>query len=285
MVKIIADTTSSIPVSEAARLGIAYLPQIIIFGDESFRDDIEIDTPTFLHKLRSSSSLPKTAAPPPALYHPIYQACADKREAMVVLCPSAVVSGTFRSATVAAQDFPDAEIHIIDTKTVGSGLGTLVTQAVGWANEGMDAATIEKNIQAMAERQRIYFLVDTLEYLHKGGRIGGAQALLGSLLQVKPILTLLNGRAEAAESQRTKKRALQRLYEIVMAQYPTNGQGFITVMHGDARPEAEQLVLELEKRLGQSGIPIFEVPPAIIVHAGPGVLGVSFFSDTPNMVM
>jgi len=279
MVKIIADTTSSIPPDEASRLGLAYLPQMIIFGNEEYRDDSEIDTPTFLKKLRASTVMPKTAAPSPALYNPIYQECIDKGESMVVLCPSAELSGTFRNATVAAQDFPGIDIRIIDTRTIGSGLGTLVYQAVRWAQEGLDAADIETRIQEMATRERVYFLVDTLEYLHRGGRIGGAQALLGSLLQVKPILMLRNGRAEAAESQRTKKRALMRLHEIVEAQFPADGQGFLTVMHGDALAEAEQLASDLKARFGGVNIPIYEVPPAIIVHAGPGVLAVSFFRD------
>jgi DegV family protein with EDD domain len=285
MVKIIADTTSSIPTIEASRLGIAYLPQIIIFGDESYRDDGEIDTPVFLQKLRSASIMPKTAAPPPAMYNPIYQQCIEQGQAMVVLCPSAELSGTFRSAMVAAQDFPDADIRIIDTRTIGSGLGTLVYQAVQWSQDGMDAETIETRIKEMAARERVYFLVDTLEYLHKGGRIGGAQALLGSLLQVKPILMLKNGRAEAAESQRTKKRALMRLHEIVESQYPRDVQAFITVMQGDALVEAEQLAVDLKARFGGGDIPVYEVPPAIIVHAGPGVLAVSFFRDHPDETM
>jgi DegV family protein with EDD domain len=279
MVKIIADTTSSISPIEASRLGLAYLPQIIIFGSESYRDDCEIDTPVFLQKLKASNEMPKTAAPPPALYNPIYQECLEKGEAMVVICPSSELSGTFRSATVAAQDYPEADIRIIDTRTIGSGLGTLVYLASRLAQDGLNASTIETRIREMAGRERVYFLVDTLEYLRRGGRIGGAQALLGSLLQVKPILMLKNGRAEAAESQRTKKRALLRLQEIVASQYPTDGKGYLTVMHGDARSEADQLAAALQARFGCSEIPVYEVPPAIVVHAGPGVLAVSFFCE------
>jgi DegV family protein with EDD domain len=277
MVKIIADTTSSIPPLEAERLGLGYLPQMIIFGDQSYRDDCEIDTPTFLEKLRSSPELPKTAAPSPALYGPIYQKSMEQGESMVVICPSSELSGTFRSATVAAQDVPGADIRIIDTRTIGSGLGSIVSQAVRWAQEGLEADAIETKVREMAGRERVYFLVDTLEYLKKGGRIGGAQALLGSLLQMKPILMLHDGRAEAADKQLTKKRALLRLHELIAEQYPQDSQSFITVMHGDARADAEQLALALQSRFGCAEIPVYEVPPAIVVHAGPGVLAVSFF--------
>ncbi|NPV76724.1 MAG: DegV family protein [Anaerolineae bacterium] len=279
MVSVIADTTSSIPTEEARRLGLYYIPQIIIFGDETYRDDTEIDNKTFLAKLRASTVLPKTAAPPPELYKPVFEEISAKGETAVVICPSAEVSGTVRSATVAALDFPNADIRIIDTKTIGSGLASIVLQAHQWAQQGMDADTLVKNVEGMAARQRVYFLVDTLEYLHKGGRIGGAQALLGSLLQVKPILTLVDGKAQPAESQRTKQRALAKLIELVTTQYPRDQEGYLTIMHGDSLNEANALAKTLSEKLGldSARVPIYDLPPAILVHAGPGVLAASFY--------
>ncbi len=279
MIKIVADTTSSIPPTEAQRIGVEFLPQIIVFGEQSYRDDCEIDSGTFLQKLRASPTLPKTAAPAPALYAPIYRRLAEKKDTAIVLCPSGKVSGTFRSATVAAQDFPGADIRVVDTQMVGGGLGKLVFKAVEWADQGVDADEIVERVQAMAARERIYFAVATLEYLHKGGRIGGAQALLGSLLQVKPILTLKDGQAEVAESQRTRKRALKRLKELIQAEYPRDGESHLCVMHAGNIDEAMQLTGELGSQFGLSEIPVYMVPPAIIVHVGPGVLAVSFFRD------
>jgi len=119
MIKIVADTTSGISPEKARELGIAYIPQIIIFGDEAYRDDTEIDNVTFLQKLRSSPVLPKTAAPQPPLYTPIFEEYGKPGNTIIVICPSAEVSGTVRSATVAAQDFPGADIRILDTKTIG----------------------------------------------------------------------------------------------------------------------------------------------------------------------
>ncbi len=283
MVQIVADTTASIPVPAARDMNLFYLPQIIVFGDESYRDDCEIDTATFLTKLRASPVLPKTAAPPPALYTPIFQECALKNEPVVVITPSAELSGTFRSATLAAQEFPDADIRIIDTLTAASGLGSIVLNAVQWARQGCDVDTIVGRVKNLAARQRIYFVVDTLEYLHKGGRIGGAQALLGSILQVKPILTLKNGRAEACESQRTKRRALARLKEIVLEDCPRGPEAFITVSHCDAEAEAKSVADEFSQALGIKDIPIYILPPAIVVHAGPKAIAVSYFvADKEN---
>ena len=204
MIHIFADTTSSIPPPKAQELGLNYLPQMIVFGEVTYRDDTEIDSPTFISKLRSSAVLPKTAAPPPALYTPAFEKLAVPGNTLIVITPSSDLSGTYRSAQVAAQDFPNADIRIIDSRTIASGLAAIVLQALKWVEEGLDADTLEASIRSMCARSRTYFLVDTLEYLYKGGRIGGAQMLVGSILQVKPILTLRDGITQPVESQRTK---------------------------------------------------------------------------------
>jgi DegV family protein with EDD domain len=279
MVRIIADTTSSIPPEMAAQLGIGFLPQIIIFGNESYRDDNEIDTATFLAKLKSSASLPKTAAPPPALYGPIYQKIADEGDSAIVICPSAEVSGTVRSATVAAQEFPNTDIRIIDSKTIGTGLGSMVMQAVKWAGEGLSTDEVVARVNDMCTREHVYYLVDTLEYLYKGGRIGGAAMLFGSILQVKPILTLKDGRTEPVESQRTKKRALARVKEMVRNECPRDAKAMLTVMYGDAKDEALAFAEDLKHELGITDIPMYLLPSAILVHAGPSTMAVSFFAE------
>ncbi len=279
MIRLVADTTSSIPPPEAARLGVAYLPQIIVFGDETYRDDTEIDVSTFLKKLRASSLLPKTAAPPPALYTPIYQEMVERGDAIVVIAPSAEVSGTVRSASVAAQDFPNAQIHVIDTRTIACGLGEIVRQAAAWLAEdpNQDVEAFVARVKELAGREHIFFMVDTLEYLHKGGRIGGAQALVGSLLQVKPILTLKNGRTEPFESQRTKRRALARIREIAMTGCTGNPDCHLSLAHGEVEDEARALAAELKAALGLKDILIYDMPPAILTHAGPGVIALSYF--------
>ncbi len=168
MVTIVADTLSSIPPAVAVEMGIPYIPQIIIFGNESYKDDYEMDSAAFIDRLRKSQELPKTAAPPPSLYTPIYQQYANEGNTVIVVAPSADVSGTVRGATVGAEDFPGADIRVIDTRTVGSGLGTIVMKAHEWAKQGMDADTLVSKIKDLSARQKVYFVVDTLEYLHKG---------------------------------------------------------------------------------------------------------------------
>jgi DegV family protein with EDD domain len=277
MVTIFADTTSSISVKEAEALGIEYFPQIIIFGDESFRDDHELNSDEFLTKLIASNNLPKTAAPPPGLYSPKFEKHLSVGDSIIVLTPSIQLSGTFRSAEVAAQDFPGADIRIIDTLTIGASLATIVKMANIYAKEGLSCEEIVLKVENLISRERNLFVVDTLEYLYKGGRIGGAKMLFGSLLQVKPILCLKNGKVEPVDSQRTSKKAIARLKEIAVKECKDKGCSIFSIQHGAARKEAELLAKDFKNLLDIETIEIFELPPAFLTHSGPGVLGVSYF--------
>lgn len=279
MVSIFADTTSSIPVEEAKAMGIEYFPQIIIFGDESFRDDYELNSNTFLKKLVSSPTLPKTAAPPPSLYSPIFEKHLSAGNSIIVLTPSIKVSGTFRSAEVAAQEFPNADIKVIDTLAIGASLASIVKVANKNAKAGLTSEEIISKVEDLKNRERNLFVVDTLEYLYKGGRIGGAKMLFGSLLQVKPLLSLKNGQVEPVDSQRTSKKALTRLKELVVSECKEKGFSMFSIQHGAAEKEAKSLAEDFKKLLGIDTIEIFELPPAFLTHSGPGVLGVSYFVD------
>jgi len=279
MTKIIADTTCGLPISELAALDILVIPQIIIFDNKAFQDDHEIDTSTFLSKLKKAKELPKTAAPPPALYEPIFQECAKNGESIVVVAPSSDLSGTYRSAEVAAEMVPSADVHFVDTRTVAGGLGTLVKKAKEWADDGKSPEIIIEEIKKLSQREVVYFLVDTLEYLHKGGRIGNASYLIGSVLQMKPILGLINGKVDAIEKQRTYSKAFSRLKELVLEECPHGKGSYITVSHCGGEERAKKLAGELENVLEVENIPIYEVPPAIVVHGGPGIIEVSFFKE------
>jgi DegV family protein with EDD domain len=282
MIKIIADTTSVIDPQEAETLGIGMIPQIIIIGEKSYRDDNEITTEEFLSKLKNSPILPKTAAPPPALYSPIFEQVSFKKDTAIVICPSADVSGTVRSASIAAQDYPDADIRIFDSRTIGPVLGTMVYKAQEWANAGVSADEIIARLEKAKKSCKIYFYVDTLEYLHKGGRIGGASALIGSILQVKPILIFIDGQVKPFETQRTKKRALARIIELVNQECPNRQNAHLSIFQADALTDAEFLKTELSTKIDPSHISFAKLPPAIIVHAGPGVVAVGFFTNFPE---
>ncbi|MFZ3071532.1 MAG: DegV family protein [Anaerolineaceae bacterium] len=278
MIQIIADTTCGIPVEQLTAKGISVLPQIITFGDTSYRDDNEIDTETFLAKLRASKQLPGTAAPPPALYTPIFESILSAGDTALVIAPTQKMSGTYRSAMVAAEEFHSDRIHVIDSQTIAGGLGSLVLQAKQWADEGMAIETLKNSLMAMSARENVYFVVDTLEYLYKGGRIGGASRLFGSMLQIKPILTIKNGQTETFDKVRTSKQAIANIIEMDLKICRDNPKPYLTVSHCDAKAEAKRVAAYLQEQLNLPEVPIYIVPPAIVVHVGPGLITTSCFN-------
>src|SRR6266540_2901334 len=281
MTIIVADTTCGLPRDLLKQRGIPLIPQIVMFGEEAYHDDKDLDTATFLQKLKASKQLPKTAAPEPPLYYPVFEEAKKKGESIVVVAPTSKASGTVRSAETAAQEFPGLDVRVVDTLTISCNLGSMVLVADDMAKAGKSADEIVAKLNDLIPRGRIYFLVDTLEYLAKGGRIGGAKRLLAELLEIKPILQIKNGQVESFEQQRTKKRALARLVEVVTESCKGGEDAHLCVLQVEADPtgEAQALVEELKSKVSVSQIPIYELPPAIVVHAGPKAMGVGFFIE------
>ena len=278
MIKIIADTTCCIPVEKLKELGVDFVPQIITFGDVSYRDDNELSTSAFLEKLSVAKNLPGTAAPPPALYNPIYERILNDGDIALVLAPSAKLSGTFRSATVAADEYNSDRIYIIDTKTIAGNLGTIVLKAKVWADQGISISELIERIEDLSARDQTYFLVPTMEYLHKGGRIGGAAKLIGTLLQIVPILTLRDGGIEVYDKVRSLKQATSNLVELNTSICENNPEAYLTIGQGDSQLLLDKISNQLQDRLELAEIPSYIAPPAIIVHAGPGLVATSCFS-------
>ena len=278
MIHVITDTTSGIPLEISQRYHIIVIPQIINFGNKSYYEGVDIDNRTFMKMLKESKELPKTAAPPPELFIQEFTKLVQIGGTIFCIHPSAEISGTVRSAVMAAQEFPDADIRVIDTRTVGSPLATLVQLCADWASQGIGADTIEDKIRKLIPRNRIYFLVDTLDYLAKGGRIGGATALLGSVLKIKPILSLKDGKVDQFEKERTQKRAIERLVQLVKLQAARDGEAYLSVMHAGVPELAHKFADTLCREFHLDDIPILDVPPAIVTHGGPGILAAAFFT-------
>ena len=279
MIRIVTDTLACLPQVYAETYKIPVIPQVIIFGEESFREGIDMNHQDFLARLKQSKDLPKTAAPSPEWFKETFRELAAEAETILCIHPSAEMSGTVRSATVAAQDFPELDIRVIDTRVIAYPLGVMVMLANKWVEKGLKADEIIQRLEGLSRKARIYFLVDTLEYLARGGRIGNASALLGTLLQIKPILTLNDGKVDLFQRERTYKRAWEFIKSRLNEEYPGQGEdyGFLNVMHAGAQQEAEEAANELKKMFGLKEIPIIDLPPAIITHAGPGTIAVDYF--------
>jgi DegV family protein with EDD domain len=179
----------------------------------------------------------------------------------------------------AASEFPSADIRIIDTQLLAAGLGTVVYHAVKCVSKGMSIDDTIKEVQDLSKKNRTYVLVDTLEFLKRGGRIGAASAFIGGLLDMKPILAFRNGQIEPIEKQRTKKKAISRVKDMIAADCARDESANLVIMHGDAVSEAETLAGELTQMLGIKEIKIIFPPPAILTHSGPGVIAISYFSN------
>ncbi|MBN1584621.1 MAG: DegV family protein, partial [Anaerolineae bacterium] len=266
MVHIVADTTSGLPQDIAAQYDIPVIPQVIHFGQESYLECIEMDSAMFMAKLLEADELPHTAAPPPELFSPYFERFSCDGEPVLCIHPSAKVSGTVRSATTAKQAFPDADIRVMDTLTIGGPLASMVVEAAKWAAEGLDADTIWDRLEDMKRRMHIYFTVNTLEYLQRGGRIGGAKALLGNLLQIRPILTFRDGQVEPFANERTRKRALRHMMHLASETAPRDCDPHFSVMHAAAPDIARQLVAELQAEFGDIPVMVMDLVPAIVTH-------------------
>jgi DegV family protein with EDD domain len=277
MTRIVADTTCGLDRAVARQLGIPLISQIINFGDESFREGVDMDHAAFMARLKAGRELPKTAAPYPGDFIEAFTEISG-HGSVVCIHPSADVSGTVRSAEIARADFPGRDIRIIDTRTIAGPLASMVLEADRLAKAGASADEVEARVRSMMPRARIYFLVDTLEFLQRGGRIGGAQALLGSILQIKPILTFVDGRIDQFEKERTKKRALARIKELITAEAARGADAHLTVMHTGVPDEAAAIAGDLKAALGTADVGIMNLVPAIVTHAGPGALAFGFFT-------
>lgn len=279
MVRIIGDTTSVLDPAFVEAHDVPVIPQVIHIDGETYLEGEEIDIPTFMEKMDSAKELPKTSAPPPELFVEVFERLASTGEPLICILPSSVVSGTVRSATVAKREFPDADIRIIDTGFIAGPVRSMIEEAVAWAESGVDADTIEQRVYEMMPRARLYFVVATLKYLAMGGRIGGAAALMGGILKIKPVLMFDNSRVNVFEKIRTKKRAVKRMKELVDEQIAREREGHLIVLHAGVPDEGQALADELAEQLDYSDVPVIDMPPAIVTHGGPGILGVGFFTD------
>lgn len=278
-VRIVTDTTASLPSGYAAEHDIEVVPQIVLFGQESFREEVDLSYAEFVRRLKASSQLPKTAAPQPGDMIDAYRRQLEHADTILSIHPSVLVSGTVRSAETAKKvAFPNADIRILDTRTIAGGLASMVIAASEWVERGLEAAEVLDRLKGLVARGRTYFLVATLENLQRGGRIGGASALIGSVLQIKPILQLKEGRVEPLERIRTYDGALRRLEQLVIDECPRTDEARLCVMHADTPEEAGCLVNDLKAALAVSEIPVYSLGAAITTHAGPGAVGVGFFA-------
>ena len=285
-VSIVTDSSCDLSDDDIADLNVEIVPLFIRFGDDEYVDREEIDVNEFYRKMAESEHLPQTAAPPPGKFVEAFKRGLDSgSDAVVCINISSQISATMESAVQAAGEV-EGDIRVVDSNSVTAGLGTLGLNAARLAARGADADEIVAAVEEESRRTRVFGTLNTLENLKKGGRIGGAQAMLGSILSIKPIVDLSSGKVEEAGRQRTRKKALLWLRNKVKAEVPVN---HLTVMHGqaeDADTFRDMITATVEEVAATNADTAADVDPESIrmaqigaivgAHAGVGVIGVAY---------
>ncbi len=275
MVHIVTDSNADLTPELARELNIAAIASTyVIFGNKSYRST-ELSPAQFHALLKSDPNFPKTSQPSVGDFVEIYERF--KGEEVVSIHISRELSGTYASAESAAMTMGgDPAVTLVDTRTVSAAMALLVAEGARLAKEGARPADIKAHIESLIPRTRMHFVLETLENLKRGGRIGGAQALIGGVLQMKPILTIQDGRVEPLERVRTFGKAVTRLKEIVLHDLDASSDPKVFFMHAAAPHLAAQMAEEVGSHLGIKAPVILEAGPAIATHAGPGAVGVGY---------
>ena len=277
-VAIVTDGACSISPARGEELGIHIAPVYLTFGDKTYRAGMDLDDAEFYKLLAASKKLPTTAQPTAADFINIYNKLADEVDEIITIVISHHMSATIQSAEMAREQFDKIPVHIVDSESVSLGLGMMSLAAAKAAEQGQDAQAILKRIDGIKQRLNVIFTVKTLEYLHKGGRIGGATAFLGSALDIKPILYINDGRIEPLEKQRTRIRSISRLLELTKEK--AGAQPIhVAILHGNTPEEAQQLELLVRSQFNCAELITADMGPVIGVHAGPGTLGLVFYTE------
>ena len=283
VIKIVTDTDSNIPQELMDEWGIQAAPIYIHFGEEAVKEHYEITPAQFYARMAAMSELPKTSQPPVGEFTTIYERllAEDPATTIISLHISGKVSGTVESARQAATLLPQADIRVMDTRTVSLGQTLMAVEAARMAMAGASADAIMARMETMRDRMQVLFALNTLDYLAKGGRIGKASHLMGTVLAIKPLLTVTEeGVIDANGRFRTWRRAVQGLKERVLAEVPRPSQRepdeafHLGVLHAVNPAEAQPLFDELRQELKPDFFVLAEVGPGLGVHVGPGTLGV-----------
>lgn len=279
-VAIVADSVSNLPADLVKQYDIHIVPAIVNWEGQSLLDGVDISTQAFYERLRTSKELPKTSQPSPGQFSEVFEQLVADGKSIVAITVSEALSGTYASANLALQGMTGAPIEIVDSRSASLGQGLMALAAARAAAQGATTAEIAAYVRAIVPRMRVIFVVDTLDYLHKGGRIGGAQRLVGSVLSIKPVLHLHEGRVEPMASVRTKSKAIQHMLDTLVEE----AKGATTPLHAGtihaAAPEAgAELAQRVRDLLSPVEMVISELSPTLGTNVGPGTVGIGFYAE------
>lgn len=279
-IKIVTDSTSYISDEYIKKYDIKLVSLNVIINGVSSRE-IDIENEVFYEEIRNSKEIPKSSQPIPNEMLNTFKEIVKDGDSIVGIFLSSKMSGTYSNANMIKdmilEDYPDAEIHILDSKTNCMQMGFAVIEAARTASEGKSINEVINAANHVINNSRFLFTPETLEYLKKGGRIGGAAALFGNVLQIKPILTVVNGETSVFKKVRTRKKAIEEIVKTVLEEIESKGFGDIVVHHINCQEDGLKLAKALENKLGKK-VDIQSIGPVIGVHVGPGSIGIAYYT-------
>jgi DegV family protein with EDD domain len=277
-VAIVTDSTAYMPAELVNKYQIQVAPQVLIWGNETFRDGVDIQSTEFFARLKTAKQLPTTSQVNPRTFFDLFKKLTEEDYQILAILLSTQLSKTIDSAEQAHEMLPDATVEIVDSHTTSMAMGFVVLAAA----RAVEAGANLTEARAVAEHARgnvgVVFAVDTLEFLHRGGRIGGANRFLGTALNIKPILEVTGGRVEAIERVRTRSKSLSRVIEIVAERSAGRPPLRLATLHANAADDARLLLDEASKTLNPVETYLTEVSPVVANHAGPGTVGLAFMA-------
>ena len=278
-VKIIGVTSSGLEPADAQKYGITIVPLRVNFGTETLRDGVDVSKNEFLTRLAASKIFPTTSQPPAGDFLTLYQQFRAEGHDVLCVVLSNKLSGTWLSANTARLQLNDDHIAVFDTFNIAAGEAMMLIEAAKMANAGHTIAEILPRLEVMRDRMKLYFVLDTLEYLAKGGRVGNAQAFIGSVLQMKPILEIRNGLVEGAERIRTKTKAQARLRTLIAEFMQGKTQAQMCVLYTGSPDSAIEFANELKQQYHLPECTVYAMSPAVSAHTGPDALGFGLFLE------
>ena len=277
-IAVVTDSTCDLPRDLAKEHNIHIVPQVLIMGTQTWRDGVDIDPPAFYELLQTSSDFPASSQPSVADFIEVFSGLAEEADGIAAILVSDELSGTLNSARMAKESLPDLPIEIVDTRSVSLQLGFIALAAARAAAAGADLQTVVDTARAMIGHSNVYFVVDTLEYLHRGGRIGAAARLFGTALNLKPLLAIRDGIVQPVTKVRSRRKALATLIELLDEELAGKEQIQMAVLHVAAPEEADRLAEQLVARYHPAEMIRSECGPVVGTHAGPGTLGVVYYA-------
>ena len=277
-VALVTDSTATIPQDLVNRYHISVAPQVLIWGNETYLDGIDIQPTEFYNRLKTAKVMPTTSQASPKAFKDIYDRLLEEGYDILAVVISAQLSGTMVSAIQAKEMLPGAQIEIVDSRTAAMAMGFQVLAAAQAAEQGASLAECKAIAEKARELTGVVFAVDTLEFLHRGGRIGGATRLLGTALNIKPILEISNGHVETVDKVRTRNKSLMRVVELVEERVAGRKPVRLATLHANAQEDAQMILDEANRRLNAVESIFAEVSPVVANHAGPGTVGLIYMA-------